>query len=214
MSKIIDLTGNKYGRLTVVSFSHLDKNAYWNCICECGNKTKVTGNNIKRLKVVSCGCYKKEKVSRIMKKHGDTNTRFYRIWAKMLSRTTNKNECRYPDYGGRGVWVCERWTNYQSFKEDMYDSYLNHVSVYGEKNTSIDRKDNDKGYNSDNCKWSTRIEQASNTRKNRFITYNGQKMTIAELSRKHGVTGPSAISWRINNGWSLEKALTTKSTRK
>jgi hypothetical protein len=167
MSKVIDLTGKKYGRLIVVSFSHTNKNAYWNCVCDCGGKTIVTGNNLKRLKTVSCGCYKKEYVSKKFKKHGDTNTKFYWVWGSMISRTTNKNNPRYMDYGGRGIGVCYEWLNYENFKNDMYDSYLKHIETYGRKNTSIERKNNENGYSPTNCKWATNKEQNSNTRRNK-----------------------------------------------
>lgn len=102
------------------------------------------------------------------------NYRFYYIWIYMRRRCTKPNCNIYKYYGGRGIKVCDRWMNsFDSFKEDMWDTYDNHVYEYGEKNTSLDRINNDGDYSKENCRWSTRKMQAQNRRKSSKLTKNG-----------------------------------------
>ena len=95
-------------------------------------------------------------------KHGMEKTRFYRIWVELRRRCYDYNRPSYKYYGGKGITFCDAWSDFNNFKNDMYESYLNHIYQYGEKNTSVDRKENDKGYCKGNCKWSTPKEQITN----------------------------------------------------
>ena len=113
-------------------------------------------------------------------------TRFYKIWAKMKERCLNKNCAAYLSYGGRGITVCDRWHKFENFRDDMYESYLSHVNEFGEKNTSIDRIDNNGNYCKENCRWATRKEQNNNTRKNVYVKYKDRVVTMAEYSRITG----------------------------
>ncbi|WP_252431419.1 AP2 domain-containing protein [Peribacillus butanolivorans] len=95
-----------------------------------------------------------------------SRTRFYNIWSKMIQRCNNPNTTEYINYGGRGIKVTDRWLTHEYFMEDMFESYLEHVAEYGELDTTIDRINNEGGYDPVNCKWSTRLEQVRNRRKN------------------------------------------------
>ena len=101
------------------------------------------------------------------KTHGMTNTKFYKIWTGMRKRCFKAYDKSYKNYGGRGITVCEHWLNFENFKDDMYESYLNHCEKYGEKETTIERKNINGNYEPINCIWITTKEQHSNTRKNR-----------------------------------------------
>lgn len=155
-------TGNKYGKLTVLK--RLEKrngDYYWSCLCDCGNKTIVKSGNLVSGGVKSCGCI----ASRLFLgkksiKHGMSHTRFNKIWRGILYRCRNPKSTNFKIYGGRGI-KCE-WKSFKEFKDDMYKSYKSHVKEFGEKNTSVDRIDNDGNYHRQNCKWSTRKEQANN----------------------------------------------------
>ena len=131
-------------------------------------------------------------------------TRLYGIWNNRIQRTTNANNPRYCDYGGRGIEVCKEW------KEDfeVFEKWA--IENGYAENLTIDRKDNDKGYCPDNCRWATKKEQNLNTRQNHYLTFNGETKSLAEWADITGIKR-RILSDRINKlGWSAEKALTTK----
>jgi hypothetical protein len=185
MSKLIDLTGSAYGRLTVVSRAENTKGnrrAVWNCICECGNTTKSGGDALRIGKTNSCGCLKNElsaeRIATINTTHGKCKTPEYSVWTGMLSRCRNDNEKQYHRYGGRGISVCERWLSFENFLEDMGEC---------PKGMSIERLDNDGNYEPSNCKWVTRHEQDRNKSTNTTITYNGVTMILTDWARQIGM---------------------------
>lgn len=97
------------------------------------------------------------------KTHGLSNTRFFKIWQAMRRRVNDKNYRNYARYGGKGIKVCERWYKFENFRDDMYESYVEHFNRYGAKDTSIDRIDNAGNYEPNNCRWATLVEQRRNT---------------------------------------------------
>lgn len=174
--------GKVYGRLSVVAYVGLnkDKKATWDCICVCGNHTIVSGKSLRSGNTVSCGCYGKDRVT----KHGLCYTTLYRVWSDMKQRCYNLNNKHYKDYGGRGITVCDRWKNsFENFYADMGASYENHLSTCS--TTQIDRENNFLGYCPENCKWSTAVENANNTRLLRYfvaISPGGTKYTASSQS--------------------------------
>jgi len=162
----IDITGQKFGKVTVLGFHHAERNAYWLCRCDCGKEFITLGNSLRRGLTKSCGCLRKDSAKETHIKHGDTNTRFYKIWCGMKVRTNNKNCHAYVRYGGRGISLCDRWEVYENFKADMFKSYLEHCRINGEQNTTIERKETNMGYDPGNCRWATYKEQNNNRRDN------------------------------------------------
>lgn len=158
------IIGEKFGRLTVVrKAENTGRRVVWVCICDCGKETVTFGYDMKTGKTMSCGCLRAE----LMTKHGMYKTRFYSVWANMVSRCANKSN---EYYGGRGITVCDRWENFLNFKEDMYESYQEHAKMYGEKNTTIERVDVNGNYEPDNVTWRTMQEQIVNRRPNKNNT--------------------------------------------
>lgn len=162
-----DITGQKYARWTVLGPAGKDKRgvARWFCQCECGTERDINEINLKYGNSLSCGCLNRERVIKTHTKHGMHETRFYNIWRSMLNRCRSPKNTRYEDYGGRGIIVCDNWIKFENFRDDLYEKYLEHVKLYGERNTSIDRLNVDGNYELSNVKWATVSEQSINKRK-------------------------------------------------
>lgn len=192
----VDLTGQKFNRLTVIAFegrNHLHK-ASWRCRCDCGMEIVVDGYNLTSGHTKSCGCLNIESIQSRSITHGHSRTGegIYPVWKSMRARCNNPNSHAYKNYGGRGISVCDEWdTNFQSF----YDWSMN--NGYNPELT-IDRIDNDGNYGPDNCRWTTPKEQANNKRTCRYITYANETHTISEWSKIFEVPY-SALLARINN---------------
>jgi len=160
----------KYGRLTLIGESFIKgKNSYYKCRCECGVIKNIRFYDLKNGITKSCGCFNDEKLL----KHGFAGTKFYQTWLGMCHRCNNKKSISYRNYGVRGIKVCKRWMNFENFKEDMYTTYLKHVKKHGEKDTQIERENNNGNYCNENCSWKTRKENNRNKRTNKMITYKG-----------------------------------------
>ena len=219
MPKLIDLTGRRFGKLTVIGIANKKKNGKdrhrrWLCKCDCGNDVVVATDKLNRGDTKSCGCLKieisKEKIIKYGKpniKHGKSRTRIYNIYNHMTRRCFDKKDQNYINYGGRGVTVCREWKNdfsafYKWSIENGYKEYL-----------TIDRIDNNGNYCPENCRWATNEEQQNNKRNNVFIEINGLKMTISQVAKKAGLS-EKAMWWRVKNGWSGKDLLLPKNKRR
>lgn len=205
MRKTIDLTGQQYGRLSVMEHTGRDKrrNALWRCQCECGEIVIVRACDLKSGHTASCGCLNRERQRASATTHGETETRLYHIWEGMKSRCLNISDRSYKDYGGRGITVCAEWANsFEAFRDwALANGYRDDLT--------IDRKENDGPYNPDNCRWATAKQQGNNRRSNRLITHNGETHTLTQWAELTGIKRET-LSQRLRNGWSVERALTTK----
>jgi hypothetical protein len=195
-----DLSRNTYGRLTAIAPVGKTQKIRWLCICECGSETVVDTNNLEHGKTKSCGCLQREYVVAKLTTHGMSGSKEHMIYRGMKSRCENQNSSDYPNYGGRGIGICDRWQKLENFYADMGKC---------PKGMTLDRIDNDGDYKPGNCKWATRRQQANNKRNNRFIEYNGKRLTLAQWSRRAGIS-PAVIRSRIYRGWPIERALTEK----
>jgi len=203
----IDMTGQTYGRLTVVRYEGRSENGrrLWLCECECGNTKVIDGGELRRGNVRSCGCLSSEMARDRLLTHGMSRTKIYREWNKMKQRCNGKNLRDYRDYAERGIKVCDRWVNdFQSFYDDV-----SKLPNFKEPGYSLDRIDNDGDYEPGNVRWADSITQANNRRNNVLITYNGETYTQAEWARKMGINY-ATLQTRLLSGWSIERALTTK----
>lgn len=205
MGKLIDLTGQRFGRLTVVH--KVPNKRYgvprWFCKCDCGGTTEADSGNLKNGYRASCGCLSIDHLARLKTglhaSHRMSRTAIYATWIQIRERCENPKNPSYHRYGGRGIKVCERWQTFENFRDDMGEK--------PSKDHSIDRMDNDGNYEPDNCRWATRLEQTWNTRRNRYFELNGENLILSEWARRLG-TSTDTIDMRLKAGWPLEKALT------
>lgn len=182
-----DLTNRKFGRLTVVSFSHEGnrRRKYWNCVCDCGNTRAVESSHLRSGHTSSCGCVNKNRFAELNKKTGLSNTKLYFTYRNMCNRCNRKTNNMYYIYGGRGISVCNEWSD----KEHGFENFSEWALKNGySENLSIDRIDNDKGYSPDNCRWVDVLTQANNRRNNHYIKINGEIDTVGNMARKYGVS--------------------------
>lgn len=195
-----DLTGRRFGRLIVLGPTdrRYCGNIIWRCRCDCGNEIERPGSMLLRKQTSSCGCYARD----YHYVHGGKDTPEYEIWCAVKKRCLNPNDTAYRYYGGRGITICDRWKNsFASFIEDM--------GKRPSKEHSIDRIDDNKGYEPGNCRWATRIEQMNNVRTNHRIDVYGESLTIEQAARKYGLNSRT-LYYRVIKGWDLEEAVSRR----
>lgn len=188
MGNLIDLTGQRFTRLTVCGRSARTEKygAFWDCICDCGAKVAADSSSLRRGRVKSCGCKKTEPENNGMFKHGRTQSLEHRIWRAMRARCTSPSHPRYKWYGGRGIGVCERWQVFENFLEDMGDCPAG---------MSIDRINNEGNYEPGNCRWATQATQVQNQSRTKLTTETAQLIRdeaargvpFREIGRKYGI---------------------------
>lgn len=209
MPAIVDLTGQRFGRLVVIERANSTKGgaACWLCECDCGNKTISVGADLRRGRILSCGCLHSEIQSSIMTKHGYGTTRLAYIWRSMIRRCYNRNDKSFLNYGGRGIEVCKEWKN--SFLAFQRWALSNGYA----EDLTIDREDTNGNYEPLNCRWVTMKVQQNNRRNNHLITFGTESRTLAEWGDVTGIA-PYTIRNRIEKGWEVQRALTEPTHKK
>lgn len=199
MGRPIDMTGNRYGRLSVIEMAGCNKHKQrlWRCICDCGNDVEVIGFLLRQEQTRSCGCLNKESIAQVNYKHGKSKSKIWSIHRSMMDRCYLKTSHAYNRYGGRGITVCDRWHDFEKFYEDMGDK---------PNGMSLDRIDNNSGYSPENVKWASYKEQANNTRSNRILTYMGRSQNISQWADEFNLK-MTTIWARLQRGWTVERAL-------
>lgn len=213
---IKETVGTRYGRLVVIDAvpkllmrksgrEGPKRKAYWLCRCDCGVEGLFRGTRIRSGETKSCGCLMREsQIKNMTSGRGnalpmdDGSLRSYRSWTMMLYRCYEKKCVHYDDYGGRGITVCERWrASFENFIADMGKR---------EKGMSIGRINNDGNYESSNCRWENRTQQANNRRTTVKIVVKGEEVVLAEYCKANGLNR-NVVYGRIKKGWTVEDAL-------
>ena len=198
----MDLKGQTFGRLTVISFSHKDKRGkfFWNCKCICGKEKVIRGEKLRSGNTRSCGCLQREVRGKAKRKHGMTNSKLYTIWLNMKSRCRYPGNTMYHNYGGRGIRYCDEWNDFEEFK-----TWAENAGY--KEGLSLERIDVDGNYEPENCKWIPISQQSLNQRRSHRVTAFGKTQTIKEWADESGIKYDT-IERRINcYGWSPEEAV-------
>ena len=197
--RLIDITGQRFGELTVIRQhgNYKGGGAIWLCKCDCGKISRPGASDLRAGKVKSCGHDRMEKWRASTRTHGQTGTRLYRIWKTMRSRCESPSGKKNESYGGKGVLVCDGWKDFSLFAEWA------HKSGYRDDLT-IERLNNDGNYEPDNCCWTSSNVQNIN-KGNVPLSPDGRAW--CRIARKNGITVP-AYSTRIFAGWPIELAAT------
>ena len=200
----LDLTGRRFGRLTVINCLGSDANyrVHWNCKCDCGNYKDVKTVDLTRGATRSCGCLFKETANN-QKQMYPKDVRIKRlrhIWHGMRRRCNDKNHNCYSRYGLRGIKVCDEWNNdYVAFARwALSNGYA--------ENLTIDRINNDGNYEPSNCRWIPEKEQHRNTSTCRYVTFRGATKTLTEWAEEYDIPN-STLERRLDKGFSMEEAV-------
>ena len=199
----LDLTGKKFGRLTVIRQHSINKRgAYvWLCECECGNVKAIDGSSLRSGASQSCGCLRDEKVT----KHGLSSTKSYREWAGAKNRCHNPNDKDFPYYGGRGISVCDRWIH---DPKAFYDD-VSILPNFDNPDSTLDRIDSNGNYEPGNVRWANRVTQQNNRRNNILFTIGTDTHTLAEWAKIYDIDYALAYR-RLRKGWQIEDALSVR----
>lgn len=205
-----DITGKKFGRLTVVRFlqpeEREDYRRQWLCRCECGNEVQVNSSKLRNGHTMSCGCVNAEKIGNLNKKYEHTSRRLYTVYKGMLSRCYDKKHREYHNYGKRGIVVCQEWRDdFDKFAEWAYKNGYEENAKFHD--CTLDRKDVDKGYDPTNCRWVTNQVQQNNRRDCIYATYNGETHTCMEWSKILGLSY-GKLHYHLKLGRTIEYILT------
>jgi len=199
MGKFKDLGGMRFKRLTVLERGPNSKSnaTQWFCLCDCGNVVVVIGKHLKSGHTNSCGCWK----IYVNTRHGGYNSREYKAWIGMKSRCNDKHSVGYSCYGGRGIKICNKWLN----------SFENFLKDVGKCPTglTLDRINNNKGYEPNNCRWATKEQQFANMQKSRVWVLGENIFGSMGIAAKHlGVSRSAINSWcGLNKSWPKQKKL-------
>ncbi len=204
MSRTIDLTGQRFGRLTVIRQVNKKGQALWQCLCDCGTVRKsMRASHLMSGASTSCGCRRRESLRRLKQTHGQSESPEFQAWLGAKQRCTNPKVHNYQRYGGRGI----------TFGFPDFAKFFAEVGPRPSDKHSLDRINNAKGYEPGNVRWATMTAQCRNKGNNRMLTYQGKSQCMADWAEELGLPY-SALKMRLRSGWSTEKALSAPVKRR
>lgn len=186
--KIVE-PGCRYGKLTIIrEMPSNNQRTMVECICDCGAVRTICLQSLERGLTKSCGCLRNNTYNF---KHGQSNSKLYRIWNHIKNRCNNPHDPDYRNYGGRGISLCDEWSRFDEFyKWAINNGYC--------ENLSIDRINNNNGYSPNNCRWTTRKIQGRNKRTNKLVTIDGRTKCIAEWAEEKNISY-NKMYWQLRN---------------
>lgn len=192
MTLIIDISGQKYGDLTVLRQGESKNNrTHFDCVCDCGTECLVRADHLRRGHTVSCGCKNQRKAKRGHDGFREKGHPLRQLWTGMKARCENPTHISYRLYGAKGIRVCDRWHTFENFVADMGPR---------PKGTSLDRVDSNDDYCPENCKWATATDQNRNKSSNRLVTIYGRSWPVSVWS-EISLVPAKTIYARLKHGW-------------
>lgn len=200
-SRIIDISGSRFGLWTVLKFSGqtANKAGLFLCRCDCGVERVVASGRLRNGSSTNCGCHARQSLGDRVRTHGMHQHRLYKTWVAMRDRCRRTTHTAYPRYGGRGIYVCEQWMSFPQFVEDVGSGW--------DEGLTLDRIDNDGPYSPENCKWSSRKSQSRNRSNTKHLTFGLEMLPVSVWAERIGVS-PNTIYLRLRKGWTIEQAVT------
>jgi hypothetical protein len=197
--RIEDMTGRKFGRLTVAGYAGRNARggSQWLCECECGSEIISRQRSLQSGSTRSCGCLHSD----VVIKHADSNSTEYRTWDSMKRRCYNPRTKHFEHYGGRGIKVCDRW-------RDSYEAFLEDMGRRPSSKHSLDRIKNDGDYELSNCRWTLQVIQIRNRSIAVTFEWQGRSYSQMELSELSGIPFGTLRS-RLKRGWPLDRSMNT-----
>lgn len=197
--KAKDLRGQPFGRWTVLErfANSTTKQPRWLCQCSCGKQRPVLGYMLTGHRTSSCGCLHSEITRKRQTTHGMSKSPTYRSWHAMWLRCTDSTSPSYPNYGAKGITVCDQWRSFETFYQEMGPR---------QPDTTIDRIDASKGYSKANCRWASWEVQQNHRSSCRFVTFGGKTQTVSQWSRELGIR-KDTLSYRLKSGRPLDWCL-------
>ena len=197
------MIGQRFFRLIVLSQENDAVYSYGKykrflCQCDCGNQIIAFYSNLRRGATKSCGCWKKENNYNATRTHGMSQSPEYKIWAGIKKRCLNPRYKEFHLYGGRGITMSKEW-------ESSFEQFFQDMGPRPSPSHSIERIDNNAGYNKDNCRWATKLEQGANTRRTHKITFNGEEMSVRQFAARINHSYFSVFNWHIRKHMSASE---------
>lgn len=191
--------GKKYNNLTVIEYGARDSMGRMRvlCMCDCGNIKSYDMYSVKSGNTKSCGCFRSTIAKNKMTKHGMSNTRLFKTWVQMRQRCSCETSKKYKYYGGRGIFVCNEWEEFNNFYEWSKESGYN-------DELTIERIDVNGNYCPENCTWIKSELQQRNKRSNVKIEYNGETKILKDWCNDLNLNYKLS-SGRLKAGWSVER---------
>lgn len=213
MSKLIDLTGHRFGRLVALKMTEKRKwsSVVWACVCDCGVGIDVRAGCLHSGNTKSCGCLRKDQAETLKgrsrrRSHGHSSrggySGEYNAWRGMRARCSRPKINGYERYGGRGIRVCDRWQN-------SFEAFFSDMGTKPSPAHTLDRINSDGHYEPGNVRWATPEQQDRNRRTNRLVVIRGKSMILADAIRQYGARSKMTIRRRLRTGWDAEKAILT-----
>lgn len=182
MPSLINIIGIRLGKLTAIKRVAGGRQPRYLFACDCGNKKKISGADVRSGKTTSCGCVRQEVARTRMTVHGHASraglTQEYHAWRNMIQRCENKKNSHYKDYGGRGIKVCKRWHKFEAFISDM---------GLAPTGLTLDRKNNNRSYTPRNCHWATTATQRRNRRGVKLVVHGGAARVLTDWAKQFGI---------------------------